>query len=182
MIYGAARRSGGGVRIESRPGEGTAVKVYLPRATIQPETVSARPITESAVAGNEVILLVDDDGDVREVTANVLRSLGYRVIEVGSGGAALDVLDGAARVDLLLLDFAMPGMNGVEVARFARERRPDLPILFTTGYAEKMRLAEPDGKEPVLQKPYRTAELAAALRHILGRAGDPAPVGAPSLT
>ena len=107
---------------------------------------------------------------------------GYVVSAADDGPSGLRTLSEEGPFDLVLLDFAMPGMNGVEVARFARERRPDLPILFTTGYAEKMRLAEPDGKEPVLQKPYRTAELAAALRHILGRAGDPAPVGAPSLT
>jgi signal transduction histidine kinase/ActR/RegA family two-component response regulator len=169
MVYGVARQSGGGVRIESRLGEGTTVKVYLPRAAAQPGDLPIGASMEMAPAGNEMILLVDDDGDVRDVAANMLRSLGYRVIEAGSGGAALDLLDREASVDLVLLDFAMPGMNGVEVARSAREKRPDLPILFATGFADTMKLSGADVGQPILQKPYRTADLAAALRQVLGR-------------
>ena len=85
----------------------------------------------------EIILLVDDDNAVREVTALILRDLGSTVVEVGSGGAALEILSGEQHVDLVVLDFAMPGMNGIEVARQVQVRVPSLPVLFVTGYADK---------------------------------------------
>ncbi len=106
------------------------------------------------------ILLVDDDSAVREITANILRDLGYRVTEAGSGGAALDALDGpaATAIDLLLVDYAMPGMNGAEVARAAQARRPGLPVLFVTGYADAAALADV-GEAAIVQKPFRDGEL-----------------------
>ena len=88
------------------------------------------------------------------------------MIEAGSGGAALEILDRDDEIDLMVLDFAMPGMNGAEVAREARARRPQLPILFVTGYADTAALPEP-GEEGVLRKPFREEELAAKLRSVL---------------
>jgi CheY-like chemotaxis protein len=167
MVFGVARQSGGGVRIASRLGEGTTVRVYLPRATAAAERVPERAGVGAAAKGEGLILLVDDDSDVREVTATILTSLGYRVIEAGSGGAAFDVLDREGRIDLLLLDFAMPGMNGVEVARVAREKRPGIRILFATGYADSMALANAASGELIVQKPYRAADLAAKVRAAL---------------
>ena len=82
-----------------------------------------------------VILLVDDDSAVREITASILRDLGHMVIEVGSGGGALDLLDRNAQIELVVLDFAMPGMNGMEVARQVRIKVPSCPVMFITGYA-----------------------------------------------
>ena len=112
------------------------------------------------------MLVVDDDSAVREVTAGMLQDLGYGVVEAGSGGAALDVLDRQAEIDLLLLDFAMPGMNGAEVAREAHARRPDLPILFVTGYADTEALAAA-GDDGILRKPFVEHDLAAKLRSAL---------------
>jgi CheY-like chemotaxis protein len=106
------------------------------------------------------VLVVDDDDAVREVTAAFLSELGYRVIEAGSGGAALELLDNQDGIELLLLDFAMPGMNGAEVARAARARRPKLPILFVTGYADAEALPQL-GREEILRKPFGQQELAA---------------------
>ena len=83
-----------------------------------------------------VILLVDDDSAVREVTASILRDLGHVVLEVGSGGGALDLLDRNTHIDLVILDFAMPGMNGMEVARQVRTKVPSRPVVFVTGYAD----------------------------------------------
>ena len=106
-----------------------------------------------------VVLLVDDDPAVREITAGMLREIGMRVLEAGSGGAALELLDRNVRLDLALMDYAMPGMNGAELAREVRSRRPDVPILFGTGYAGVADLV--DAAEPlILQKPFTPEELA----------------------
>jgi CheY-like chemotaxis protein len=167
QVFGLAKQSGGGVRIDSRLAEGTSVRVYLPRAAApaaQPEAPT-EPVPQPAACDLKV-LVVDDDSAVREVTANILADLGYRVVEAGSGGAALEVLDRDAKIDLMLLDFAMPGMNGAEVAREARARRPDVPILFVTGYADTAALGEA-GEDGILRKPYVEQELAAKLRAVL---------------
>jgi signal transduction histidine kinase len=169
QVFGLAKQSGGGVRIESRPGEGTAVRVYLPRASTAVATCAAEVQPEPLGGSRDVrVLVVDDDSAVREVTAAILDDLGYSVVEAGSGGAALEVLDSEERIDLMLLDFAMPGMNGAEVAREVRARRPDVPILFVTGYADTTSLAD-TGEDVIVRKPYvqheLAAKLASALRH-----------------
>jgi signal transduction histidine kinase/CheY-like chemotaxis protein len=170
QVYGLAKQSGGGVRVDSRPGEGTSVEVYLPRSAVEPFLQVVADIeAEAEPPQDRKVLVVDDDSAVREVTAGILSSLGYRVIEAGSGGAALEVLDQNEEIDLMLIDFAMPGMNGAEVAREARVRRPQLPILFVTGYADTTTLASP-GDDGVLRKPFREEELAAKLRMVLGAA------------
>ena len=112
---------------------------------------------------------MDDDSAVREVTAAILHDLGYHVIEAGSGGAALEVLDREADIDLLLVDFAMPGMNGAEVAREVHARRPGLPVLFVTGYADTEALVSA-GDDGIIRKPFVEKDLAAKLRSVLGSA------------
>ena len=112
------------------------------------------------------ILLVDDDGDVREVTATLLEEAGYHVLQAGSGGAGLELLDSGAGFDLLLVDFAMPGMNGAELARLAVQRRPGLPVLFVTGYADIDALAAA-GEARVIRKPFQVQELVARVRAAL---------------
>jgi CheY-like chemotaxis protein len=109
-----------------------------------------------------VVLLVDDDSAVREVTASILAELGYKVVEAGSGGAALELFDRRPDIALVLLDFAMPGMNGAEVARELRARRPDVPILFATGYADTAALAVL-GEDELIQKPFVESEVATKL-------------------
>ncbi|WP_374447974.1 response regulator [Stella sp.] len=168
QVYGFAKQSGGGVGIDTVPDEGTTVRVYLPRAAaaaVRPADHD-RGATADGSAGGRTILVVDDDADVREVTASRLRELGYRVLEAGSGGSALDILAAAPPPDLLLLDYAMPGMNGAEVAREVRQRRPGLPIMFVTGFADLGALAE-IGEERIVSKPYTDAELAAKVRRAL---------------
>jgi CheY-like chemotaxis protein len=160
QVLGFAKQSGGGVRIESRVGEGTSVKIYLPRAigtdvTLQSELIGAPKRT----AKGAVILLVDDDSAVREVTASILRDLGHVVIEVGSGGAALDLLERNAHIELVILDFAMPGMNGMEVARQVRTKSPARPVIFVTGYAETSALGDIDETQ-IVRKPFIGNELA----------------------
>ena len=161
QVLGFAKQSGGGMRIETRVGEGTSVKVYLPRASAN--SIAETPVVAagSAVNGRSraTILLVDDDSAVRDVTATILEDLGYITLKVDSGGAALDVLDRRNDIDLALIDFAMPGMSGVEVARQAQLKYRTLPILFVTGYADKAALADV-GDERIIKKPFVGDELA----------------------
>ena len=116
------------------------------------------------------LALVDDDTDVREVTAAILAERGYEVIEAGSGGSALDVLDReGASVDLMLMDYAMPGMNGSEVAREAHAKRPSLPIVFLTGYADFAAFKE-IGDDHIVSKPFREEDLLAKVQAVLNTA------------
>jgi CheY-like chemotaxis protein len=155
------------VRIESRPGEGTSVYIYLPRTQSQ---IGAGPrpriASASGPADGENILLVDDDADVREVTATTLRELGYTVHEAGSGGAALEALDRRPELDLILVDFAMPGMNGADLARRVRSIRPALPILFITGFADRTAMAGVSESQ-IIGKPFHAEELADKIRAAL---------------
>jgi signal transduction histidine kinase/CheY-like chemotaxis protein len=180
QVLGFAKQSGGGLRIDTRVGEGTSVKVFLPRAPM--ERVSPIPADLTGLTRQHrkgaIILLADDDSAVREVTASMLRELGYVVLEVGSGGAALELLDRQATIDLVVLDFAMPGMNGMELAREVNSKFPRLPILFVTGYADETALEElSDAK--LVKKPFVGDELAdkvhAALADV-GRSGKIIPM------
>jgi len=178
QVLGFAQQSGGGVYVDSRLGEGTAVFIYLPRSRQgapgqQPEAADE---TSDGWRGAS-ILLIDDDSGVREVTAAMLRDLGYEVHEAGSGGAALDLLEGALRVDLLLVDFAMPGMSGADVARRVHASRPFLPTVFITGYAEHSALGGVP-ESHIIGKPFQQEELAEKVRAALTEAG---PVGAVSV-
>ncbi len=168
QVYGIARQSGGGVEIESAPGTGTSVRVYLPRARsgVGPYPLERRVVLHPAIERRERVLLVDDDEDVQGGVAECLRELGYRISVANSGGAALDAL-AATRFDLVVMDFAMPGMNGVEAARMIRARWPQLPILFITGHAETAALADEITQQSLLRKPFVTAELEARMRQLL---------------
>ncbi len=172
QVLGVAQQLGGGVRLDSAPMAGTVVTVFLPRV----EIVVADPVRRARTAHRHRavarpvggILLVDDDPDVRAVAAAMLRDAGHTVIEAGSGGAALEQLDAeASRIDLLIADLAMPGMNGFELARAARQERPDLPVLFVTGFADMAR-SEESRHETVLQKPFCAEELTAKVAEALG--------------
>ena len=159
---------GGGVRIETKLGRGTSVFVYLPRvqAAAQPRKPSLLPQQLRAAASGGAILLVDDDEAVRDTTAGMLKQLGFQVIQASSGGGALEILGSDRAIDLMLVDFAMPGMNGAEVARAAIAKRPGLPILFVTGYADLTAIT--DAGHPVIRKPFEEAALAEELASLLG--------------
>jgi CheY-like chemotaxis protein len=170
QVLGFAKQSGGGMRIDTRVGEGTSIKVYLPRAL--QDSVSEAPVAivgfPSGSRRRATILLVDDDSAVREVTASMLEGLGYVVLTVGSGGAALDLLERHTKVDLVLLDFAMPGMNGVELARQVQQKRPTVPILFVTGYVDKAALEE-FSDDKIIKKPFIGDELAEKINAALSK-------------
>jgi len=162
QVFGFVKQSGGGVRIETALGQGTSIHVFLPRA--QPmidrtEEAGAADAQGVPAGDGTLILLVDDDGAVREITAKMLRDLGYEVVEAGSGGAALDLLAREPRISLSLLDYAMPGMSGAEVAHEVQKRRPGLPVVFITGYADLTALKDV-GEDRIVQKPFREADLA----------------------
>jgi signal transduction histidine kinase/CheY-like chemotaxis protein len=170
QVLGFAKQSRGGVRIRSIPGEGTSVNIYLPRAapaTLQ-ETAAAPAVQTHCVIQGGTVLLVDDDRAVRDVTASMLRELGYAVLEAGSGGASLELVERERNIDLVVLDFAMPGMNGVEVARQLRARRPNLPVLFITGFADRAAIEGVD-PECILGKPFGTGVLAEKVKRALTR-------------
>jgi CheY-like chemotaxis protein len=172
QVLGFAKQSGGGMRIETRVGEGTSVKVYLPRASrdsIFEVPAAAAGLTRGKRIG-AIILLVDDDSAVCEVTAAILEDFGYVLLKVGSGGAALDLLERHSNIDLILIDFAMPGMSGAEVARQVQSKYPALPILFVTGYADKIALGDV-GDERIIQKPFIGEELAEKVNAALIRSG-----------
>jgi PAS domain S-box-containing protein len=172
QVYGIARQSGGTLRIDSAEGAGTVVRLFLPRAGAEAEVAEADRAGSAAgpAPGSGVsILVVDDDEDVREFLADALISLGHRVEMFPGAEAALAALAKGAP-DLLLADFAMPGMNGAELAREARRLYPDLPIVFVTGFAESDQLEGALGPgAPVLRKPFGMDELAAVVTANLPR-------------
>jgi CheY-like chemotaxis protein len=166
QVYGIVRQAGGDVTIESRVGKGTVVTLRLPRAA--QDSISEKQVDATAARSStsERLLLVDDDADVREIVARVLSELGYEVREAASGERALAVL-GEYTPDLLIVDFAMPGMNGAEVVMAARQRNARLKTLFLSGFADTDALETAVGAGALLRKPFRPIELAAAVRSVL---------------
>ncbi|MDB5986457.1 MAG: chemotaxis protein CheY [Nevskia sp.] len=171
QVLGLAQQSGGGVRIDTQLGRGTRVSVYLPLAGETVEAVHSRePAIHAAAPADAQVLLVDDDDDVRTITASVLEELGYAVTQANGGREALLCLERDSAIDLMVVDFAMPGMNGREVARQARQRRPGLPIVLITGYADIGQLQAEAVVDYVVQKPFQINELAARIRAALATA------------
>jgi CheY-like chemotaxis protein len=150
--------------------EGTTVRLYLARAQeIDVPAAAVGKVADCASPGPETILVVEDNEEVREMAIATISDLGYRVLKAPNGPAAFDLLHKDERVDLLFSDVVMPGgMNGYELIRKARSVRPGLKALVTSGYANR---ALKDGEPvdvPLLQKPYRRADLAHQLRAALG--------------
>jgi PAS domain S-box-containing protein len=168
QVYGVARQAGGTARIESQLGKGTTVCLYLPRTAAGASARVEPQASEPAEAPNgATILVVDDDADVRRMLVASLDSLGYDVVEAADGRSGLAVLQEHA-IDLMIIDFAMPGMNGAEVASIARQRWPSLPIVMASGYADTDAIERAIGKDaPVLRKPFRVSDLQVALEEAL---------------
>jgi signal transduction histidine kinase len=172
MVYGFAKQSGGDLQIDSEPGRGTTVTMLLPRRLdggVQSETEVAEEAPERAQ--DEVILVCEDDHDVRAYTVEVLGELGYQVLEAQDGAAALALLeDGSQRVDLLFTDVVLPGgMTGAGLARAAQAVRPGLKLLYTTGYARDAIVHEGrlDTGVELITKPFSYSNLAAKVRDVL---------------
>ncbi|EJM42749.1 PAS domain S-box [Pseudomonas sp. GM33] len=173
MIYGFAQQSGGHVSLFSRPGRGTSVRLYLPRLhSTEPEKVLSPLVGEApaAIAG-ETVMLVEDDAAVRMLVLDLLKELGYRAHEAEDAKDALPVLESDLRVDLLVTDVGLPGMNGRQLAEIARQHRPGLKVLFMTGYAqiaaERQGFLE-EGMDMVT-KPFSIDLLANKIRTMIGQ-------------
>ena len=163
QVYGLIRQLGGTVRIATAIGAGTTVELLLPRAAAAPAEVQGATVGFATGVAN--LLVVDDDADVLDVTACMLEGAGYQVRTACGGAEALEML-AEATPDLLLLDYAMPGMSGAELARRVRELWPELPMLFLTGYADALPAGELPGVG-VLVKPCSQAELLAGVARAL---------------
>jgi CheY-like chemotaxis protein len=164
QVYGIATQSGGTARVETVVGSGTTVEIWLP---ISRGDDTARAIMlhgdQPLTGGAERILVVDDDPDVRRFIVTCLGSLGYEVIEAESGQSGLEKL-ASGRLHLVVVDYAMPGMTGAEMADTARRGQPGLPVLLVTGYADAHAIEKLASTESVLRKPFKVAELASAVR------------------
>jgi signal transduction histidine kinase len=171
QVYGFVKQSGGHVQIYSEEGSGTSVKIYLPRLYAEDALVIPEPIpTVAAGSAGEIILAVEDDPDVRAHTTGALRELGYQVLEAANGKIALDILEANPPVDLLFTDVGLPGgMNGRQLAEAARRLRPELNVLFTTGYARNAIVHDGrlDPGVQLLTKPFTFVALSQKLRDML---------------
>jgi PAS domain S-box-containing protein len=173
MVYGFAKQSGGHVNIESKPGKGTSVHLYLPvsQETEAPKVVEQRADMPTATR-NERVLLVEDEPQLRRFVSNQLFALGYSVIEAEAGAPALEFLRKEPDIDLLFTDLLMPGgMSGFDLVEQARKFLPELKVLLTTGYAAETDSMLANVKEQILKKPYKKQQLAQALRSVLDQAG-----------
>lgn len=172
MVYGFVKQSGGHVSLYSEPGLGTTVRLYLP---VRQDSAGADPVPPRAAlpqlpGGRETVLVVEDDAFVRAHAALALGSLGYRVLSAENGETALKVLEETPDVDLMFTDLVMPGdMSGWQLAEHARRSRPNMPVLFTSGYAQEsvVRYSRIDPTIPFINKPYRKAQLAKQVRALL---------------
>jgi CheY-like chemotaxis protein len=167
-VHGFATQLGGTVTLDSAPGRGTTVAIWLPRAAAAaPAPDDTAPAGATPTAALRV-LAVDDDPGIRALVAEMLTDLGHSVTTAAGGPEAMAMLAAGAAVDLLLLDFAMSPMNGARIAEAALRRRPDLPILFMTGYADPSALGSwVERGYPVLRKPFGARDLALALRQVV---------------
>ena len=173
MVYGFARQSGGQVRVHSQPGAGTTVSLYLRAGDVVAEAESdARAITPLQGGDGQTVLLVEDDPSVRLLVRNVLSELSYETIEAEEATAAIAVLRSDRSIDLMVSDVGLPGMNGRQLAEVAREHRPDLPILFITGYAENaaIRAGFLGTNMAMITKPFAIEDLSTKIREMLSAA------------
>ncbi len=174
MIYGFIKQSNGHIRIYSEPGEGSTVKLYLPRADGTELSESDTHSTDQDPISHETILLVEDDEMVQEYARNQLITMGYTVLTAGSGPEAMDIVESDQAIDLLFTDVIMPGgMSGRDLADAAQEVRPDLKVLYTSGYTENaiVHHGRLDRDVHLLSKPYRRRDL---VRQIQAALRDPA--------
>ncbi len=176
MVYGFVKQTGGHVRIDSTVGQGTLITLFLPRNCLQPTTDVPEETGFSAIPGalqGETVLVVEDEAAVRMLVLEVLEELGYQVLEAVDANSALPVLRSDQRVDLLVSDFGLPGMNGHQLVEIARQHRPELKVLFITGYAPNAEVRG-DFLGPgmdMLAKPFNIDVLATKVRQLIGRDG-----------
>lgn len=171
MIYGFARQSGGQVRIHSTPGLGTTVTIYLPRngQAVEDEASQAGLSSAPRAEGTETVLVVDDEATIRLLITETLGDLGYCAIEAADGPTAMDILARVGKIDLLVTDVGLPGMNGRQLADALRSNQPDLKVLFITGYAENAVLnhGHLEVGMQIITKPFTMEALASRIKALL---------------
>ncbi len=171
MIYGFSKQSHGHVSIDSTPGQGTSVNLYLPRyqgsAAAQDDAVHL--LQAAHAEDGETVLIVEDDPAVRVLVCEVLSELGYAFVEAASADSAMPILDSGQRIDLLISDVGLPGMNGRQLAEIGRQLRPGLKVLFITGYAEHaaVRGGFLDPGMQMITKPFTFDLLTARVREMI---------------
>jgi DNA-binding response OmpR family regulator len=177
MVYGFAKQTRGHLRIYSEVGHGTTIKLYLPRA-LQDAVDLAKPVEEAPRGQGETILVVEDDATVRLILADVLAELGYDVLLAADARPAIPILQSDRRIDLMMSDVMLPHINGRKLAEIARASRPDLKVLFLTGYAENAAVRG-DFLDPgmdMLTKPFALDALGAKVRAMIEQKGKTAVV------
>ena len=184
MVYGFAKQSDDHVEIESRPGAGTTVRLLLPRATAEQGATGGQPATEADTRGRgEAILVLEDEDAVRTLAISIITRLGYGPLPAADGREALEVLEARPDIVLSFTDVVLPGgLSGPEVAKLALARRPDLKVLYTSGYAEAAVLDKGgvDGSAEILEKPYLKEALAQKIHASLKGEADGISIGAVS--
>ena len=175
MVYGFAKQSGGHVSIDSEEGRGTTIELYLPRYFGEEGMAEDEEAWEQpSAAQGEVVLVVEDDADLRRLIVAILRSFGFSVLEAATATAALEVFEDASSIDLVLSDVVLPGgLSGRQLAEELKRRNPKLPVLLTSGYAESAihHRGHLDPDVILLQKPFRKADVARAVRKALKMGG-----------
>jgi CheY-like chemotaxis protein len=169
MVYGFVKQSGGHINIYSEPGHGTTVRLYLPRARAQ-EDLETNVEAGPAAGGTETVLVVEDDEDVRATVVALLMELGYRILQARDAQSALAIVESGIAIDLIFTDVVMPGtLRSPELARKARERLPNVAVLFTSGYTDNAIVhgGRLDDGIDLLSKPYTRDALARKIRQVL---------------
>ncbi len=176
QVFGFVKQSRGHVKLYTEPGQGTSVKIYLPRffgegAAASPPAEAGSPDAPRGAKEDEVVLVVEDEDRVRHISVDALRELGYTVVQASDGNQALEMLAIQPRVDLLFTDVVMPGMNGRELADEVVKQRPQVKVLFTTGYTRNAIVHNGmlDPGVAFLPKPFTIEQLAAKVRQVLDR-------------
>jgi len=174
MVYGFVKQSHGHIAVDSEPGLGTTFRLYLPREEVAAASATPKPqqMVKSDDITGELILIVEDDPDVRQLANSMLKSLGYRTLTAEDAGTALNILAAEPEIILLFTDILLPGgMNGVDLAQLANERYPGLKVLYTSGYTENANIHDSGAETRLISKPYRKTDLARKLRQVLD--GEP---------
>jgi PAS domain S-box-containing protein len=176
-VYGIVKQSGGFITVDSEVGMGTAFKIYLPRQRIDAQAIVevAAPAPPRDVTGQDTVLLVEDEDAVRSFAARALRMRGYNVLEASGGEEALEIVkSGVAEIHLLITDVVMPNMDGPTMVRHVKELKPDLAVIFMSGYAEEAFRRSEQSSEDIhfLPKPFGLKELAAKVKDVLSAQGQ----------
>jgi CheY-like chemotaxis protein len=172
MAYGFVKQTGGEIVLCSEPGQGTSVRIYLPRSDADP-VHHETPMRAPLLGGLETILVVEDEEDVRSSTCGMLSALGYHVLEAHDAASAVEIVESGRHIDLVFSDVIMPGpVSALELAQAVRKHLPNAEFLYTSGYAEGVLSHEGkvDASVNLLQKPYHPDALSARIRHLLRRA------------